>query len=402
MKNIIKSSVLLLFSLLALAACSDDRDSNPTVQSPTTFSLNTPVYASSTIDLASSSAINFSWSQPDYGFPAVANYQIEFSLNNSWKVSTTKARADKSGKTIADYTTIEDVYNICKAQVNAAKIARGLEMIAKWEEGKVPATQKVYARCVASYAGDTISSNVVTLIVAPYYVEVKDHAPVLWYMTGNCIANGKWGNSEDAVGVSMIPLLPLAGEEYDVNTGTGTIGYTGYFSANAEFKIIEKLGSWDKGICSDGSPLGTKYRDGGSDPGNIKIDQAGYYSITLNTKTHACTIKKLTATTMPLYAKMAMPGSYQPGSGWDPTANFMKKCTTAAGVENHDWTATVTLDTGHQLQFAANGALTDTWSASDFPYGTGVKGGTARITVIEPGKYTVFFNDITGQYYFLK
>ena len=87
MKNIIKSSVLLLFSLLALAACSDDRDSNPTVQSPTTFSLNTPVYASSTIDLASSSAINFSWSQPDYGFPAVANYQIEFSLNTSWLLS---------------------------------------------------------------------------------------------------------------------------------------------------------------------------------------------------------------------------------------------------------------------------------------------------------------------------
>lgn len=52
MKNIIKSTALLLCSLAFLTACDDDRDNNPTIQTPTTFVLNTPSYAQANVDLA--------------------------------------------------------------------------------------------------------------------------------------------------------------------------------------------------------------------------------------------------------------------------------------------------------------------------------------------------------------
>lgn len=77
MKNIIKSTALLLCSLAFFTACDDDRDNNPTIQTPTTFVLNTPSYAQANVDLATSESLAFSWSQPDYGFPALASYQIQ-------------------------------------------------------------------------------------------------------------------------------------------------------------------------------------------------------------------------------------------------------------------------------------------------------------------------------------
>ena len=54
MKNIIRYYAILLCGLLAFASCSDDRDSNPKLQSPTTFTLNAPIYGSSAINLATS------------------------------------------------------------------------------------------------------------------------------------------------------------------------------------------------------------------------------------------------------------------------------------------------------------------------------------------------------------
>ena len=69
MKSIIKSSLLLCASVALFSACEKDLDNNPTLQTPKTFTLNTPAYAAQTVDLKVSNGLNFSWSQPDYGFP---------------------------------------------------------------------------------------------------------------------------------------------------------------------------------------------------------------------------------------------------------------------------------------------------------------------------------------------
>ena len=70
MNKIFKSASLLVGAALMFTACSDDRDSNPMLQQPSSFVLNTPAYASQAIDLQNSQSVNLTWSQPDYGgFP---------------------------------------------------------------------------------------------------------------------------------------------------------------------------------------------------------------------------------------------------------------------------------------------------------------------------------------------
>ena len=61
MKNIFKSTLLLLSTVFLFAACADDNDSNPTLLKPTTFVLNATPYAASVIDLATSTGIPFTW-----------------------------------------------------------------------------------------------------------------------------------------------------------------------------------------------------------------------------------------------------------------------------------------------------------------------------------------------------
>jgi starch-binding outer membrane protein SusE/F len=57
MKKVLKSALLLMMGLVMFAACSDDRDDNPTITTPTEFILNTPAIASNNIDLAHSSTL---------------------------------------------------------------------------------------------------------------------------------------------------------------------------------------------------------------------------------------------------------------------------------------------------------------------------------------------------------
>ena len=44
MNKIIKTSLMLLGGIFVMAACSDDRDDNPTIQVPTEFKLETPSF----------------------------------------------------------------------------------------------------------------------------------------------------------------------------------------------------------------------------------------------------------------------------------------------------------------------------------------------------------------------
>lgn len=199
MKKIIKSTLMLLCGACMMTACSDDLSHNPTLLNPTTFTLNQPAYSTSNIDLATSTGLNFSWSQPNYGgFPVAAEYQMQFSMNNSFTTSVAEALADDTGATIADYVMLDNIFSTCNASVDPSLLAKGLQQIAKWSENAVPASQKLYARVLSTYAGNTIASNVVELNVVPYYVELKDAAPIIWYLVGDCIADGSWGNSSSA------------------------------------------------------------------------------------------------------------------------------------------------------------------------------------------------------------
>ncbi|MCR4852117.1 MAG: SusE domain-containing protein [Prevotella sp.] len=393
MKNIIKSACLLLISTCLFTACEDDNFYNPTVQEPSTFKLNTPAYSSSNIDLARSTSVNLTWSQPDYGFPAAAQYTVQMSLDGNFTTSFAEEEADETGATVSNYFDLENVYNSCNVDLDPAAVAKGLQQVAKWAEDAVPANQTVYARVKASLNGvPDVYSNTVTLNFAPYYVELKDSPIEIWYLIGSCIGDGSWSNSVDAVGTAMIPMYTKAGEEYNKKDGTGTIQYVGYLTTSG-FKLVKNPGSWDD-QWGQGDAFGTfVMNDDGS--GNITVPADGYYTVELNTATDELTVTPYDGAPT-VYASMSIPGDF---NGWD-VATAMSPINSFDGAVNHDWFYTLDASAGDTTaKFAANGAWDVNWGSVDFPYGFGTQNGD-NIPVAQ-GSYIVVFNDILGAYSFI-
>ena len=125
MNKIFKSALLLMAVAFMFTACSDDRDSNPVLQQPDSFVLNTPAYAAQAIDLINSETVNLTWSQPDYGgFPVAAEYTVEVSATNEWNTPYTAEVADETGETQCDYYAFENIFSSCEAKVSAADLAK--------------------------------------------------------------------------------------------------------------------------------------------------------------------------------------------------------------------------------------------------------------------------------------
>ena len=158
MKNILKSTLLVALGLSLFASCSDDRDDNPTVVSPTEFHLNTPALAGQYLDLEKSKTINFTCSQPDYGFPANTQYTLQVAFDEN----------------MTDYKEIDQTFKGAKLDVSSGLLASTLTNYAL-EHGKTeadfPMDIQVYARARAvmtNVAGEPVEgteilSNVVKL-----------------------------------------------------------------------------------------------------------------------------------------------------------------------------------------------------------------------------------------------
>ncbi len=381
---------MLLSMTLMFTACDDDRDSNPTLSQPTTFALNNPV--NTLVDLAQSQGIPFAWSQPDYGgWPAAVEYQLEVSPTNNWTVSTDEAAADESGATIADYAILPTIYASCTGNMLAEELAKALVQICQWDEASVPEKQTVYVRCSAVTAGaKTIYSNVVSLDVNPYYIELADAPIEIWYLVGEGIGSADWDNGAGSVATGgLIPMYPIRGNEYDKRTGQGEIEYAGYFVGGKGFKLVKIPGKWDD-QWGMGSDTYVK-NDGGS--GNITMPADGYYRIRLNTATDQLVIEPIEGT-VGVYEMISMPGDYQ---GWNTGENVMSPMST--NVENHDWYVMKVTYDDTALKFAADNAWDVNWGAADFPYGIGQQNGPN--IPIKAGTYNVFFNDILGAYNFV-
>ena len=395
MKKILFSSLMLLSMALVFTACEDDRDSNPTLIQPTSFVLNNPV--NTLVDLAQSTAIPFAWSQPDYGgWPAAVEYQLEVSPTNTWNVSTDEAAADETGATIADYAILPSLFASCTGEMSATELAKALVSICQWTESDVPEKQIVYVRCKAATAGaKTIYSNVVSLEVNPYYIELADAPIEIWYLVGSGIGSSDWNNAADAVGSGgLIPMYPIMGNEYDSRTGQGEIQYAGYFNAGQQLKLILVPGDWGAQLnFTNVKDPASFLSDEDGDNHNIGIVEAGYYLIRLNTATSELVIEKYEGTPG-VFTQIAMPGEYQ---GWDTSLNLMNGMSTA--VENHDWYLKSVTYEDTELKFAADGAWDVNWGAGDFPYGVGTQNGPN--IPVKAGTYHVYFNDILGTYNFV-
>ena len=202
MKKILKSALLIMMGLVMFTSCEDDNDSNPIVKTPTEFHLNTPALAATNIDLTNSSAIVFTCSQPNYGFPASTMYKVQVSLKED----------------MTDFVELDQSFPNTVCSVDAAILASTLttmELNAGKSEADFPMDVKVYVRMRAYMTTDTGSPGADTEILSNVICLENVHlnyslAPVttpehLYVVGGFC--GWDWGNSFEFVPVYDHPEM---------------------------------------------------------------------------------------------------------------------------------------------------------------------------------------------------
>lgn len=389
----------MFVGLALLAACEDDKDSNPVIQQPTTFVLNTPAYAASNAyDLVNSKSIQLTCTQPDYGYTAIVTYSVQVSLNENFKEATATEEAN--------YQVLPTTTTIAKMDVSAEELDKAVVKLAGWtsEEECSGDAMEIWVRLNAKVGKDIypINSNPVKLTVLPYYIELKDAVPVTYYLLGDCIGDGKWTNDAGALGISLIPMSLVADYEYDKVTGKGEFVYTGYFPADKGFKIVGNVGSWDEQWGNAGAPGfdNLVHNDGGSQ--NITVKEAGWYTVTLDTKVNKLTVVKCKDQKNPTeYESMELVGTFE---GWATAPLAMTK---TGGEHSHVWYADVTFDQDADVKkdpsnpegckFRANGGWDISWGGVGFPFALSA---TTNIPY-KAGSYRVIFNELNGSYYFI-
>ena len=423
MKNKYIIGALLVGIISLFASCSDDNDSNPTLIQPKEFVLNTPTYANATIDLERSTGLELTWSQPKYTAdkaPINATYEVQVSPTNSFTVSTDEAAADESGEKVPDYAVLSNTTQKCNISASAEEMDKALVKILKWTEGNVPAEQEMYVRINAYILEGTshlnpVASNSVKLNVKPYYIELKDAVPTMWYLVGNMFG-AKWANDKN-IGVDALPMFLKPNFSYDKKTGAGEIEYTNYFLTGdynekaecdgAGFKILPSDFNWDysmNAILNNeiSAKKGTiENRNGGGDGGHIVASEAGYYTITINTADNTAKMEKYEGDVNNNYGTIQISGSF---NEWADTPMLPYN---TEGVENHAWyyVMDVAAGTTAQFKFKIAGSWDTSWGygAADGAinmYGKCDAGGK-NIGLAE-GKYCISFNDITGSFSIVK
>lgn len=389
----------LLLGLLAFTACETDRDDNPKMQNPTTFTLLNPVIGDNVVDLEHSKSIELkAKTQPDYGYPAAVQYGVQMSLDNDWTVVEEEGATPKFYTIDGNSTSL--TFDVPSSEIDKGiMLIRGYQDVSEFPEGEETVYLRMTAQLVNDETGHIVYSNVVTVTVDPYYMELKDAAPEIWWMVGAKFGNGSnWGNNADCS--NMTPLYVNPANEYDKKDGTGVIEYIGWFDTDEEFKIIAPagLGNWNFGICEGTEEGGYRYRSDGDEPsGNIKVTVGGYYKLELDTKAHTLTMTPYEGT-VKKWDEMHMPGSYQ---GWNFEAtSLMSPLTTYK--ECHDWDitffATPQEDKNCEVKFAAGTDWGNDWGGTLFPNGFT---DTSNNISVPAGTYRVIFNDITGYYMFI-
>lgn len=419
MKNKYMISALLFCIISLFASCSDDNDSNPTLIQPTEFKLNTPEYANGLIDLEKSKELNFTWSQPKYtadNAPLNVTYEIQVSPKNSFNVSTDEAANDDTGEKVADYDILSPTTQYCNATITAEEIDKSLVRVLKFKENEVPAEQEVSIRINAYIVEgnkrlNPITSNTVTFKAKPYFVELKDATPIMWYLVGNMFG-GKWGDKKEKIGEECLPMFMKPNFRYDKKTGTGEIEYTNFFltdefnekaeSAVAGFKILPSSFVWDYSMDGGGKLKDNiAYRGStNSDGGHILAGADGYYTITLNTANNTAKMEKYEGA-VNNYGTIQIAGSF---NNWADTPMLPYN---TEGVENHAWYYVMEVPAGDPIQFKFK--IAGSWETS---WGYGAEDGAINMygkcelggknIGLAEGKYVISFNDITGAFSIVK
>ena len=248
MKNIIKSALLVVMSLTLMTACSDDNDSNPSIQTPTEFKLNTPALENTPIDLANSSKIILTCSQPNYGYTASVQYTVQVATDEN----------------MTDAVELSETSNSAKVEIDANLLASTLTNIYVQKgktEADFPMDVKAYFRLKANIVtsngnvveGTEILSNVVSLNQIHLLFSLPAvNLPSNVYVVGS-FCDWDWAKSFDMVQVygtedTFWRLVYIDDSGIKLNTATewngSEVGFAGItVSGDCKDEIIDKDGN---------------------------------------------------------------------------------------------------------------------------------------------------------------
>ncbi|MDE6497267.1 MAG: SusE domain-containing protein [Muribaculaceae bacterium] len=224
-----KLSILLgVLAIAGLQACKDD--TTPVVNTPDSFTLNTPPTAEQYYDLTPGGTITLTCSQPDYGFIAAATYSAEISLDKEHTYAVNSNDPSSAAFTIND---ADVATGLC--------VLRGIESSDDWTD---PGYQPLYIRAVAQLLNDgtgLVKSNWIELKNVKSYFAIP--TPGYIYLVGAC---SEWSMNE----TETLRKWRL----YENDKAIGSKIYSGVFNVpagQAMFRFYTELdGNWD--TCSYG------------------------------------------------------------------------------------------------------------------------------------------------------
>lgn len=257
--------IIMALGLLAFSACEEDRSSNPILNEPDTFVLNVPPYAqNNTYDLAKAATIEFTCSQPDYGFPAATTYSVQLAFEETF------IDADEANGTVANYVKLNSSFNTTKLAVDAGEFA--LAMVDLWaatsEEPFPTQAVPVYVRLIAAVTQSEMSPSYSNIIELPkvlgYTIDSSITIPTRVYIISN---------AEGTAGVPMLQVTDMPGKFWRIH----------YFAKDAAFKLNSTATldggevSYSDNLISDESKALADIKSGAD--GNIVVGNEGWYTV---------------------------------------------------------------------------------------------------------------------------
>lgn len=234
-----KSIIFLALAAAGFAFNSCEDDKEPVYKIPTDFVLNTPPMAESVYILHAGDIVEFTCSQPDYGYSAVTNYSVE--------ISDAEDFIEAVGETPANYFTVKpENTTSATLRVKADDIAKaiclrhGIESFNAYPEGGLP-VQAAYVRVRAWLTG-VATSEIVSNTVALGGIEVFNPYPAVpgqIYLVG---APTGWAEPNEGNAGTY--------ENWQLKeTGVGTSVFVGSFEIPAGsqyFRFYNSLSGWGK------------------------------------------------------------------------------------------------------------------------------------------------------------
>ena len=189
-------------------------------------------------------------------------------------------------------------------------------------------------------------------------------------------------------------------------TSNKTITLTTYFTGAWDMRMwpAENFGDWNNGkaigtaVNGDNAASGALCWNNDND-GNLASPEAGYYTLDCDLGTMTYKWTKCDDQRPDTYEKIGLVGG---NDDWDNDVFLTQVENKSEGKLTHLWYAlNVKIDNcTWGVQFRANGAWDKQWGKGelDFPFAT--SNSKDNISLV-PGTYNVYFNDITGNYFFV-